>query len=63
MNKRSLTLSTELRREQIVSRVAAALDQSRPFDKDGWTVIAPLMLRFDERGRLLQAATIYDAQQ
>ena len=53
------SLSAELRRDQIIARVSAVLQEPQPFDKDGWTVIAPLMFRFDARGKLVEAGTIY----
>jgi len=55
-------LSTELRRDEIIARVAKALQELQPFDKDGWTIIAPLTLRFDAGGKLVEAGTIYGSR-
>ena len=55
-------LSADLRRDQVVARVAATLKDEQPFDKDGWTVIAPLTFRFDAAGKLVEAATVYGSE-
>jgi hypothetical protein len=54
------SLTAELGREQVISRVTAAIHEPSPFDKDGVTVIAPLTFRFDTTGRVVQVGTIYD---
>lgn len=52
-------LAAELPRNEVITRVAAALEESQPFEKDSVMVIAPLTLRFDARGKLQEVGTIY----
>jgi len=52
-------LSAELPRGEIITRVAIALNEPQPFEKDSVMVIAPLTFRFDARGKLHEVGTIY----
>jgi|GEM_PF-5841546 len=53
-------LAAELPRNEVITRVATALEESQPFEKDSVMVIAPLTLRFDARGKLQEVGTIYE---
>lgn len=52
-------LTAELPKREVVQRVADAVGEEEPFEKDGVTVVGWLSLVFDDEGRLMEARSIF----
>jgi hypothetical protein len=53
-------LAAELDRPEVVKRVAAAVREPAPYEKEGRTVIGWLALRFGDDGRLVEARSVFE---
>ena len=45
--------------EEVVARIAEAVEDPAPYEKDGFTTVGVLTLRFGDDGDLVEARTIY----
>jgi len=48
-------LASGVAKDEVVRRVAQAVGEEEPFEKEGVTVVGWLTLRFDDSGRLVEA--------
>ena len=55
------SLAADLQQEEVIRRVESALqDPLGTFEEEGWVVVDGISLRFDEAGRLAEAAPTWE---
>jgi hypothetical protein len=52
-------ISTGLPKAEVVQRIAKAVGEAEPFEKEGVTVVGWLSLRFSDDGSLVEARSIF----
>ncbi len=57
------SVAEESSSEELVAKVAVAVADLEPYEKDGVTVVGHLTLRFGENGRLLEAGTLFPIEE